>query len=332
MVAAALAALSCTREESAAPVGGSISISLGVRPIGTRATSPGDGSPADGGGIFISAGLPDLVILIADPAGDIVARYPESGSLQADPTTTAMAVSFTGLDEGVHTVYAFANTGGANPWAMSADFADLLTADDVEALQFSPLPADTCPDAADRLPLSARGSVSVSSGGTGEVSLQMIRCVAKVTIDFVNRTGAALTLDDFAFSLENLCPDRGYVCPRALPDLPSGISYGDIVHPEEDGIALGTGEVQSYSFYVFPGVAVPRSRDYLLNVGFTANGSAEPNSYSDLPVHDDHAVNIVSLERNQHLHIVTRISRGLTVSFNFEVADWIANTESVLFR
>jgi len=42
-------------------------------------------------------------------------------------------------------------------------------------------------------------------------------------------------------------------------------------------------------------------------------------------------VDITSLERNQHLHIVTRISKGLTVSFNFEVTDWTELEETVEF-
>ncbi len=329
---AVLAALSCTREESAAPVSGGLTVRLSAVEAFTKAVSPGDGTVADGGGIMISDGVPDLVILIADGGGDIVARYPGTGILQADPTSTAMSVSFSGLAAGAHTVYAFANVEGASPWAMSSTFAGLSTADDIEALQFSPLAADTCPAPTDRLPLSAVGTFTVSGGGTGEVSLQMIRCVAKVSIDFVNKTGAALTLDDFSFSLENLCPDRGFVSPHVLPDLPAEIVYGDIVHPEEDGVNLETGATRTYTFYVFPGVAEPRTRDYLLNTSFRPNGALEANNYTDLPVHDDHAVDIVSLERNQHLHIVTRISRGLTVSFNFEVADWVEKTESVLFR
>ncbi len=300
----------------------------------TKAVSPGDGEVPDGGGIAFDDDHPDLKILIADETDAVVARYLGTGSnLQEGATATQMSVTFDGLTAGPYTVYAFANTSGLWNIEGGVDWSAVSTGSALEALEFTPLsPVEPLAVQSGRLPMSAKGSLRVSSGGTGEISLQMIRCVAKVTMDFVNRTGERLTLDDFTFSLENLCPDRGFVSPHALPDVPAGITYGDIVHPDEDGISLDPGAVQTYSFYVFPGTALPRTRDYLLNASFRPNGAAVPQSYSDLPVHDDHAVNIVSLERNQHLHIVTRISRGLTVSFNFEVSDWVEKTESVLFR
>ena len=67
------------------------------------------------------------------------------------------------------------------------------------------------------------------------------------------------------------------------------------------------------------------SGPYTCDIAFTLfkNESNEHTyTYSDLPVHDDHAVSIPSLARNRHLHIVTKISQGTTVSFNFEVAGW----------
>ena len=335
-VLALICAVSCTKEGARTTVqDGELRIVLNTGAVQTRATTPGDGVVADGGGIYLDgSNVPDLVILVADSNGDIVQTYPGSNAtLGADPTTTAMSVSISGLSDGAHTVYAFGNTEGL--WAMESggsavtDLSSLTTSSEVEALQFSALSADTCPElTASRLPSSATGSVTITNGN-GEISLEMIRCVAKVSMEFVNKTGASLELDGFNFSIEDLCPDRGYVAYHALPNVPASISYGDIVKNVGDDVTFSNGESKTYTFYVFPGTA-PDGK-YLLNAGFTANNAAEASSFTDLPVHDDHSVDITSLERNQHLHIVTRISKGLTVSFNFEVEDWTDLEENMHF-
>ena len=342
---AVLAALSCSREELTVSREGQGEVTISFRTSGVyaRSTVPGDGNVADGGGVYIDQndGTPDLVILVADPSGTIVKTYPGSGSaLQDGAEATEMSVTISGLDPGIHTVYAFANTEGL--WNMSSggssvtDLTTLTLASQVEALQFSPLSADTCPALmSGRLPMSAKGTFEIGTTGNGELSLQLLRCVAKITMEFINNTENELTLDDFSYALRNLCPDRGFVVPHALPDLPSGITYGDIEEIVGDGVVLdASGDDVSHKdeFLVFPGVAVPRSRDYTLDVAFRANGAASVKNFVDLPIHDDRAVNVVSLERNQHLHIRTKISKGLTVSFNFEVEPWEQKTEQILFE
>ena len=334
--------LSCSREEPAVQGGGEVTISFRTCGAYARSTVPGDGDPADGGGIYISGGVPDLVILIANSGGAIEGVYPGSGSiLQDDPSSTELSVTFSGLTTGTHTAYAFANMEDC-PWDLSTggspvtDLTGLTTAAQVEALQFGPFAANTAPEIENgRMPLSGKGTFEVSGTGNGEVSLELLRCVAKISMEFVNNTGASLSLDDFDFALKNLCPDRGFAAPHTLPDLPAGITYGNVVKNVGDGTVLnasGTGSSVKYEFLVFPGVAVPRSRDYTLDVAFRANGAASVKDYDDLPIHDNRAVDIVSLERNQHLHIVTKISMGLTVSFNFEVVPWKQMTEQVLFE
>ena len=340
---AIFAALSCSREEFVVQERGKGDVTISFRTSGaySRSTVPGDGNVADGGGISISGGIPDLVILIANSSGTIVKTYPGSGStLSPDPDPAELSVTFAGLDNETHTAYAFANTGGL--WSMSSggtpvtDLTTLATASQVEALQFDPLAADTCPALQNgMLPLSAKGTFDVGTSGNGEVSLQMLRCVAKVTMEFINNTGYSLELDDFSFALKNLCPDRGFVTPHTLPDLPGGITYGDIEEDAGDDNVLavsGDGSSLKYEFFVFPGVAVTRSREYALDVAFRANDAASIKNYTDLPIHDNRAVDVMSLERNQHLHISTKISKGLTVSFNFEVQPWEAKTEQVLFE
>ena len=331
-----LGILVCCTDKDAVP-GGRVRIMLGSQDVLLRSVTPGDGDEEDGGGVAYDAGDPDLVILIANnSSGSIVKKYPTNGNLQPGADEFSMAVTFDGLTEGEYTVYAFANTTGL--WDMESGgspVTDLLactTKTQVEALQFSALASDTPPALRNaRLPLSAMGALSVSSLGTGEVDLDLVRCVSKVSLSFINHTGDSLELDEFEFSLENLCPDQAYVLPVALPTVPAGITYGDLSDTIGDDVTFTTEEVKTYSYLVFPGVAAPPSRSFLMNVWFKANGSATTSEFLDLPIHDNRAVDIVSLERNQHLRISTRISRGHTVSFNFEVAGWTEKEELVRF-
>ena len=364
MLIALLGIVSCQREETGHSLGGcELRIDFGTGRMLTRADTPGDGNVADGGGIYIdttdpSNPVPDLVILVANSSGTVVATYPDDvpdedvdSILDADPSATAMSVTFLGLDEGTYRVYAFANTGGY--WDMEGQggasaknyLLSLTTSAAVEALRFSDLfatvVASVCPNddganAPDRLPLSAKGTVNVTSLHTGEVSLEMLRCVAKVTAEFINNTGDNLTLYDYCDTLKGICPNRAYVL-TGNPDSPAGTLAGDIIASESslsipavdplDPTELGS---VSKSWYVFPSTG-----PYTCSVAFTLDqgGPGEKDyEFINLPVHDDHAVSIPSLPRNKHLHIVTKISQGTTVSFNFEVVGWESTyTENVLF-
>lgn len=326
--------VSCT-EETGPGAPGDITVRVFTGALQTKASTPGDGVVADGGGIaFDTPDQPDLKILIANASDDIVARYLGTGSnLQAGATATQMSVTFSDLTAGNYTVYAFANTSGLWSIAGGVDWTTVATGAAVEAMEFAPMAGPLAVQNG-RLPMSAKGTLTVSSGGTGEISLQMIRCAAKITMDFVNNTGETLTLYDFSFALKGICPDRGYVLPISLPEVPSSTVNGNIENSETSKVefaSTGATKTKSYQFYVFPSVA--SGGRYLLDAGFKANSpSASPNAYSDLPVHDDHAVDITSLERNQHLHIVTRISKGLTVSFSFQVMDWTGKTENIIFH
>ncbi len=326
-----LGAVSCVEKEVAAD--GAFTLSLHTGAPRTRAVTPGDGNVADGGGIFIDAqDRPDLVVLVANASGSIVQRYPGDGAvLQTVPAPAPenVEVSFTSLEAGNYTVYAFANTQGL--WPMSGTLEALSTAAQASQLQFAPMEADVAPVCLQgRLPLSAMGTVQVFSKKNGSVSLEMLRCVAKVSLSFVNHTGATLKLDEFSFSLSELCPSCGYVLPHVLPDVPGNASYGHLVKSATSGHSLADKDSTVFDFLVFPGVSP--SGHYLMDVGFRANGATALSSFSGLPVHDDHGVDIPSLDRNQHLKIETRISRGLHVSFNFKVAGWDSLTEQVLFE
>ena len=339
-------AFSCSKEKAREmPCGGVVTFHFSTGALQTRATAPGDGEVADGGGIYASGGSPDLVILIAATDHSIVKRYcgtdPSSdGELQSlTDTEASIAFDFSTHPAGDYTVYAFGNAEGL--WSMTTDGSNTLTAadlmdpakiadeTDILALQFRPLAADTAPALVDlgnpslaRLPVSAYGDLEVSSNKNGQVRLELVRCVAKVTAEFVNNSGETLTLTDFSNSYVGLCPDRGYVLPHE-PDKPAGTVSGDL-EASEASISIPNNGHISQQWFVFPGTG-----PYTCNVSFRVGGT--PYSYSDMPVTNSRRQDIPALARNQHLHIVTHISKGLKASFNFEVADWEEHEEEVTF-
>lgn len=332
-------AVSCTPEEN---LHGSLRIVFETGAIQTKANEP-DGVE-DGGGIYINAGVPDLIILVANSGGDIVATYPSSGrdgiitgSVEGTPAVTQTSVSFTGLTGGVsYTVYAFANTQGL--WTMKSEgntitnLTALTLTSQVEGLQFEPVSGDLDSDSClkvknSRLPLSAKGTVTLQSSGNGEISLALLRCVAKVTAVFENQYGSELTLYSFTNTFFHLRPDIGYVIPHSNDFAVAYDSEGNLAASETEPLTIGKDNTVSKSWYVFPSIG-----PYTCNVSFKLTPSGEPLNYIGLQVHDDHARDIPQLARNQHLTITTRISKGKQVSFNFEVADWGTKEETVTFN
>lgn len=334
-------AFSCAPEDKPH---GSLRILFETGALQTKAEEP-DGVVADGGGIFINEGVPDLVILIADNSGSIVATYPDSGrggiitgGVEGTPGATRMSVSFSGLvGDATYTVYAFANTQGL--WTMKSggttvsSLTALTSVTQVEGLQFEPvtedLDADSCPKVKNfRLPLSAKGSITLQSSGNGEISLAMLRCVAKVTAVFENQYGSALTLYDFSNTLFHMRPETGYVIPHSSDFAVAYAGEGNLAASETEPLTINKDDEVSKSWYVFPSIG-----PYTCNISFYLDSErTDYHSYSDLPVHDDHARDISQLARNQHLTITTRIGKGKSVSFNFEVADWGEKTETVTFN
>ena len=342
--------VSCVPEDN---LRGSLRIVFETGAIQTRADEP-DGVVADGGGIYINEDVPDLGILVAKSGGDIVATYPSSGrggiitgSVEGNPAATRTSVSFTGLTGGVsYTVYAFANTQGL--WTMKygdatiTTLTDLTSTTQVEGLQFMPSPLEDLDSSSclkvknSRLPLSAKGTVTLQSSGNGEISLALLRCAAKVTAVFENQYGSALTLYGFTNTFYHMRPGKGYVVPNESDFPVSWASAGDL-SPVESTLNLPVDDpatttvredVVTKTWYVFPSIG-----PYTCDISFYLDSEkTDHHPYTGLQVHDDHARDIPQLARNQHLTITTRISKGETVSFNFEVADWGGKTETVTFN
>lgn len=334
---------SCSKDtENGAAEGTSVTLSFYTGALQTRATTPGDGVVADGGGIYLDGdGNPDLIILIADATtGNIVKRFPNEGELQETSVTEVkVAFSFAGNAAGRYIVYAFGNARGLWPMIKEGDddtddskvisVADLTNPDKVpnrevlEALRFKQLAAGIAPELInDRMPLSAKGELEVSSGKNGQVRLELLRCIAKVTAEFINNTGGDLDISNYSNSIVNICPNTGYIIKHPAVS-PASASMGTLVATVAEHNILHESSI-SKSWYVFPSVG-----PYTCDIAFTANGKAY--YFPDLPVTNSKREDIPCLYRNQQLHIVTRISRGAQVSFNFEVADWESKTAEVQF-
>lgn len=338
---------SCTREGR--PAAGSLRIAFVTGALQTKTDGP-DGVVADGGGIFIDgSGVPDLVILIANSSGDIVATYPSSGregegiktgSLEGAATATNTSVSFSGLaGNATYTVYALANTQGLWTLNNATALTSLTTLAATENLQFAPVAGDKEASGSlkvlnSRLPISAKGTVELSSLGNGEVTLPLLRCVAKVTAVFENQYGEDLTLYTFNNTFYHMLPSTGYVIPHDS-DFPETWASAGNLSDDESSLAIADGGTTSETWYVFPSIG-PYTCDvsfYLEDPATDPNPATNPiHEYSDLPVHDDHARDIPQLARNQHLTITTRIGKGKNVSFNFEVTDWETKREEVTFN
>ena len=337
---------SCTRTEQPT---GTVTLDFSIGDVVTRATTPGDGNPADGGGIAFDGDNPDLVILITRN-GTIVSSYERGNSATATATIESeesgnkrkrIRVTFAdaNLTQGDYTVYAVANTknGGSTVWGAPSSW------DGVASAKFTSLTDDNRPVPTGdptRMPLSAKGTLTVQSTGNGSVSLELLRCVAKVTVKFKNVTGGTLSLSDINFSITDMNPKWGYLIPPAGTDSPT--SAGDFRPLEmsaagpisiiEDGTAIpGT-------YYVFPSQAqggiyyCSASFDWTLDKG---GGSVDSDTYSSsegLRVFDKNFEDVPVLLRNQHLTIEVRIGEGSDVSFNFIVGDWEERTESVEFN
>lgn len=331
--------LSCSKSTGGSSV---VTLSFYTGAMETRAVTPGDGDVADGGGIYRDGGgNPDLIILIADAAsGNIVKRYPGDGDLDASSATEAkVTFSFADKAAGNYYVYAFGNAQGLWPMIKEGDDdtddTKILTVSDLtdpakvptrtvlEELRFRKLAANVAPELINgRMPLSAKGELVVSAGKNGQVRLELLRCIAKVTAEFINNTGEDLELSDYSNRIVNICPDCGYIIKHPAVS-PESASMGDLEATVFEHNMLHEGSI-SRSWYVFPSMG-----PFTCNISFTANET--DYDFPDLPVTDSKRVDIPCLYRNQQLHIVTRISKGFKVSFNFEVADWDDVTADIQF-
>lgn len=225
LCAALLGGAACRRIEQPS---GTVTLSFDVGTPATRASEPGDGNAADGGGIFClkEGGVvkPDLIVFIADENGAIIKSYDglsdandaptwrltESvGSLDSndyDEVNTGASkrinVAFSFNQAGVYSVYAIANVRGEDANFEIPDLSAVTNVAELEnkilSLTSAAISAGQTPAVGDRMPLTARGTLNVyenNSNYNGQASLSMLRCFAKVQFTFKNLTGAAEPLE-----------------------------------------------------------------------------------------------------------------------------------------
>ena len=370
--AALLAALllvwsSCEEKEPLDSVHGRVEVSINTGELITKAAS---GLPADGGGIIVDgSGNPDLMIAIANSSGDLVAWYPdnffntsmsndyssECNTALTDATTST--VFFTGLlrANGPYTVFAVANTAGL-PAGMLTSLKACTTASQMDALQLSVAsgqPAFEDGSHNECMPITAKGTLNVLASGNGQVDLQLLRPVSRISVTFKNETGDDLEVHACKviigdYDSSNLTwsgainPSRGYLFQQATDEVSGYGRYLEMDAPVNAGNDKLVFDAQNKStlgtVQVFPSVAPSRQvgSRYLCTISFRITKSGEtydsgnastydPYSFPDLPVHDSRSADIPYLRRNQHLKIETRITKRASLhdySFNFEVQDW----------
>lgn len=334
-----LSGVSCTRQDL--PGSGVVTVSLSSGLPETRAITA---DPKDGSAIFIDHTTtppePDLTLLIFDANGQkVVPTESKTESLAA----TDIRLTFSGIAPGEYTVYALANTAGL--WAMSGDYTSAsITRDQMEALYFTALPTVPDPNSdTSRMPLTAKGMLSVNAAGDGDISLSLSRPVARVVFRFDNNSGYKLKLDPFSAKFEKMAPTYGYLFQHN-PDVPSGVAgfnYGDLTF-HADGLEIANESTYIQSALVYPGLpGYPDTESYLCDISFTITKVNDGGivldpvshtfSFGDLRVHNNRGEDIKTLARNQQLTVTAKVSMGKMLSFSFEVGDWTIHSETVTF-
>ena len=369
LISVTLFGAACKRIDEHA--GGPVTLTFRVGDTATKAETPGDGNVADGGGIFCTeeAGIvtPDLVIFIFNEDGTLRKRYPGAGSTlvesdYASGHATTLSISFgsTGWEDGAYTVFALANIAGTEGNLDMPDLSSITSISQLENLQLG-IVSGTSPNVGDRMPLSASGTLHVAKGlyekYNGLLEMEMLRCFAKVQLTFKNLTGEDLTLSNCQVTFKDMNTKKAWLFPRDPDFVELGIvsgtkdsNYGDYATvagdiadlsaiPYTDNPATDDDERDRDAFVspilFFPSIApkqtVPSSGSrYLCKIYFKIGSTAK--TFDNLPIHDNYTQDIPELKRNQYLQIMTTISKGTDVSFNFYVKNWDEHHESVIFN
>lgn len=365
---AAFVGSACSHEE--VPAGGQISFTFSIEELATRAT-PGDGNAADGGGIRILTDdsdpehpvyRPDLVIVLTNSKKEVVCWYPNAGvcstSFENNSSITKTTISFDSPGKGVYSVYAVANTG----WVNTSDSNPLLSTSLDNPASGTQLDANFMTrtgelsfDGGHPMPLSAKGTVSVNSSGNGLVNLVLKRTVARVSLEFENKTGDPLALYGCSITLHKMNPLKGYLFSRDSDYVTRQESdLDDLTLCEDRNIVFVTSKFKLDPKLVFPSIApmqLEGGRMYLCDISFTIRypkedvdyDEGDPDTYTtriynntNLPVQNLSTFeNIQALSRNHDLTILTEIHKrdgDHDITFNFWISGWTEREEKVFFH
>lgn len=303
--------------------------------------------------------------------GNIVKRYPGDGTVDKTSDwsegnkSTDLMVKFPFNGEGTYSVYALANVGGGDsnltlPTALELGAVD--NASDLDSLIVSL--ASSSLDVGSRMPLSAKGFLTVEEGlkesnYNGYVKLQLLRCFHKVQFTFKNLTGSELSLYNCQITFKDLNVQQGWLFPTSPDFVELGEdanddkkddNYRDYTSATAD--LTGISDKGERDFFASPVLFMPsvaptqtkpsKGQRYLCDISFRIpneemvydSGNASTyteKSFTDLPIHTPKSLDITSLSRNQYLQIITTVSKGMNVSFNFKVNEWEEHKEYVHF-
>lgn len=283
--------------------------------------------------------------------------------------STFLSVSFSFNGEGTYSVYALANVGGTGSNLSIPSLASVTNASQLDemilglsaaALEANPAAS---PVVGTRMPLSAKGSLNVVKGlnegrYNGYVKLQLLRCFHKVQFTFKNLTGSELSLYNCQITFKDLNVQQGWLFPTSPDFVELGDGNDDKLDDNYRDYTSDTADVtgimdqEEKSFFANPVLFLPsvaptqakpsKGQRYLCNISFRIQKQGETynsgdastyteKSFTNLPIHTPKSLDITSLDRNQYLQIVTTVSKGLNVSFNFKVNEWEEHKEYVHF-
>lgn len=296
----------------------------------------------------------------ADGDGDPDGSVDPDSDWATGNKSTFLSVSFPFNGEGTYAVYAVANVGGDDS-TLPSNLGSVTNASELNGMTISL--TDPAVVVGSRMPLSAKGSLTVAKGlnegkYNGHVELQMLRCFNKIQFSFKNLTGDVLNLYNCQVTFKDLNVQQGWLFPTSPDFAPMGDgnsdgkddNYRDFTSAETD--VTGIDHETERSFFASPVLFLPsvaptqttpsKGQRYLVDVSFRvpklgqtydADNAAtyDEKSFTNLPIHTPKSMDITSLGRNQYLQIVTTVSKGLDVSFNFKVNEWVEHTEYVTF-
>lgn len=283
--------------------------------------------------------------------------------------STFLSVSFTFDGEGTYAVYALANVGGTGSNLSIPSVASVTNASQLDALVLElsaaalTLDPAAAPVVGSRMPLSAKGSLNVVKGlnegkYNGYVELQLLRCFNKVQFSFKNLTGSELNLYNCQITFKDMNVQQGWLFPVS-PDFVKledanddgkDDNYRDYTSATAN--VTGIADQDEKSFFDNPVLFLPsvapeqtkpsKGKRYLCDISFRIqkdgktydSGDAttyDTKSFTNLPIHTPKSLDITTLGRNQYLQIITTVSKGLNVSFNFKVNEWVEHKEYVTF-
>ncbi len=213
---------SCEKAEETMPDGqGTLRVGVALQGF-SRATTPGDGSIYDGGG------MEDLTLVLVDPNARVAAKQQLTALTGED--RVVKEVVFEHLNIGNHTLYAYANTERsflteAKTLLASLEVGDSFGAAERDAL-FTERTGTSAPQTNQTEPLLLTASQEVAiEMGTTSTSIVLVRPVARFEVLLNNHATVPMTITGLSTSAFN--PSTGYLLPHGGV-LPASLTYRNL--------------------------------------------------------------------------------------------------------